>query len=248
MISLNERARNGIGRMPAPLNVLCMATAGMLLVLFLGACCMPREPPAYELMEPVTSLIEEAEDLSIEGKARNAVAKLRQALAELDRVEREHPNYMRSANFAAALRSKRAYVKAAIDSMTCSLERKDTRGVAIDGTTAFGEMLPDNRSAVADSILADRQKELRQLRDSGVISEDEYSRETKRLQTRVSGSGDPRVASPAVNLVAYVVRSGDTLAVIAYSHGMTIRELRELNHLDSDRLRVGQKLVVKGVK
>ena len=245
MISLNERARNGILRMPAPMNVLCMATVGLLVVLFLGACCT-REPPVYELTEPVTCLIEKAEDLSKEGKVGDAVAKFHQALVELDRVEREHPNYMRSAHFAAALRSKRAYVKAVIDSMKCGLERKDAHVAATGGTAAFEKRMPDNRSTVADSILADRQKELRQLCDSGVISEDEYSRETKRLQTRVSGSGDPRVASPAVNLVAYVVRSGDTLAVIAYSHGMTIRELKELNHLDSDRLRVGQKLVVKG--
>ena len=231
MISLNERVRNGNGRMPLSLKVLCMATAGTLLVLFLGACCT-CEPPVYELMEPVTSLIEEAGDLSAEGKTREAAAKLRQALAELDRAEREHPNYMRSANFTAVLRSKRAYVKAAIDSMTCSLGREDIHVAAMGDAIAIGEKPPDNRSAVADSILADRQKELRQLRDSGVISEEEYGRETKRLQARVSGLSDPRAVSPAVNLVPYVVRSEDTLAVIAYSHGMTIRELKDLIRID----------------
>ena len=44
--------------------------------------------------------------------------------------------------------------------------------------------------------------------------------------------------------VEYVVKSGDTLGAIAYGHGINIRQLKELNGLSSDVVRVGQKLKV----
>ena len=40
----------------------------------------------------------------------------------------------------------------------------------------------------------------------------------------------------------YIVKSGDTLGAIAYGNGCTIRQLKALNGLTSDSLRVGQKL------
>ena len=42
----------------------------------------------------------------------------------------------------------------------------------------------------------------------------------------------------------YVVVAGDTLGKIAYSNGMNIRQLKELNGLTSDLIKVGQKLKV----
>lgn len=44
--------------------------------------------------------------------------------------------------------------------------------------------------------------------------------------------------------VEYVVKSGDTLGGIAYGHGIKIRQLKQLNGLKGDALRVGQKLKV----
>ena len=38
----------------------------------------------------------------------------------------------------------------------------------------------------------------------------------------------------------YVVKNGDTLGSIAYGNGITIRQLKELNGLSSDSLRIGQ--------
>ena len=46
----------------------------------------------------------------------------------------------------------------------------------------------------------------------------------------------------------YVVKSGDTLGGIAYSNGINIRQLKELNSLEKDSLRVGQKLKIPAVK
>ena len=42
----------------------------------------------------------------------------------------------------------------------------------------------------------------------------------------------------------YVVKAGDTLGGIAYGNGINIRQLKELNKLSNDRLKVGQKLKV----
>ena len=42
----------------------------------------------------------------------------------------------------------------------------------------------------------------------------------------------------------YTVRSGDSLYRIANQHGLTVDELKQLNNLESDMLRVGQRLTV----
>ena len=46
----------------------------------------------------------------------------------------------------------------------------------------------------------------------------------------------------------YVVKSGDTLGGIAYSNGINIRQLKELNGLTSDSLKIGQKLKIPAEK
>jgi LysM repeat protein len=43
----------------------------------------------------------------------------------------------------------------------------------------------------------------------------------------------------------HVVRSGESLWSIARKYDTTVRELKRLNGLQSDRLRAGQKLVVR---
>ncbi len=42
----------------------------------------------------------------------------------------------------------------------------------------------------------------------------------------------------------YIVRSGDSLYRIANQHGLSVNELKELNNLETDMLRVGQRLTV----
>ena len=46
----------------------------------------------------------------------------------------------------------------------------------------------------------------------------------------------------------YVVKSGDTLGSIAYGNGINIRQLKELNGLSSDGLKIGQKLKIPAEK
>jgi peptidoglycan endopeptidase LytE len=42
----------------------------------------------------------------------------------------------------------------------------------------------------------------------------------------------------------YTVKSGDTLGAIAYSRGINVRQLKKLNNLTNDNLKIGQKLKV----
>ncbi len=53
-------------------------------------------------------------------------------------------------------------------------------------------------------------------------------------------------ASVAANTY-YLVKSGDNLYKIARENDMTVQQLRDLNNLTSDNLRIGQKLAVKSV-
>ena len=46
----------------------------------------------------------------------------------------------------------------------------------------------------------------------------------------------------------YVVKNGDTLGAIAYGNGCTIRQLKEVNGLTSDSLKIGQKLKIPAGK
>ncbi len=46
----------------------------------------------------------------------------------------------------------------------------------------------------------------------------------------------------------YVVKAGDTLGAIAYRNGINIRQLKELNGLSSNTIRVGQKLKIPAEK
>jgi LysM repeat protein len=60
-----------------------------------------------------------------------------------------------------------------------------------------------------------------------------------------SVSGTPEASpgrQPDSGERVYVVKSGDTLTAIAREHNTTVRALRSVNNLETDRIRVGQKL------
>lgn len=103
------------------------------------------EPPRIsELMEPATDLIEEASDLASEGKSDEAIEKYREALAELDRIERENPERAQTSEFAT-LRNKRAYVNATIDSMLLNQVKENGRVVAVSDTTELEKKLAEEK-------------------------------------------------------------------------------------------------------
>lgn len=57
-----------------------------------------------------------------------------------------------------------------------------------------------------------------------------------------------RYSDSASDSDTYTVKSGDTLYGIARQHDMTITELRQINNLQGDMLRVGQRIAVKKIQ
>lgn len=53
------------------------------------------------------------------------------------------------------------------------------------------------------------------------------------------------VVIPLYTTDTYTVRQGDTLSRIAYQNNLSVAELKALNGLTSDRIRIGQRLIVK---
>ncbi len=98
-----------------------------------------------ELMEPATALIDEAADLAADGKVSESVAKYREALTVLERIELENPDRAKKPEFAS-LRNKRAYVNAAIDTMLLSQIREHAKAVAVSDTTELEKRLAQERS------------------------------------------------------------------------------------------------------
>jgi tetratricopeptide (TPR) repeat protein len=90
-------------------------------------------PRLSTLMEPATSIIDDAADLAAEGKISEAVEKYREALGELDRIERENPGRVDKPEFSS-LRNKRAYVNAAIDSLLMRQVQSNAKAVAVSDT------------------------------------------------------------------------------------------------------------------
>lgn len=106
------------------------------------------------LIEPASLLIDEASDLSAEGKVSEAVSKYRAALDELDRIEAENADRVGSAAFAT-LRNKRAYVNAAIDSLLLKDAQQNARAVSVSDTTELEKRLAAERAAARGETAAD---------------------------------------------------------------------------------------------
>lgn len=103
------------------------------------------DPPRLsELVRESSKLIGEASDLAADGKVTEAVEKYRAALAELDRVERENPELSEKVA-GGTIKTKRAYIEAAIDSLLMSQVRENARPVAVSETSGLEQRLAEER-------------------------------------------------------------------------------------------------------
>lgn len=104
------------------------------------------DPPRLsELVRESSKLIGEASDLAADGKVTEAVEKYRAALAELDRVERENPELSEKVA-GGTIKTKRAYIEAAIDSLLMSQVRENARPVAVSETSGLEKRLAEERN------------------------------------------------------------------------------------------------------
>lgn len=71
----------------------------------------------------------------------------------------------------------------------------------------------------------------------------------KMSQTPITPPAPPKAksttgAAEAGNYEEYVVSQGATLSAVAQAYGVSVKEIMRVNNLKSDRLRVGQKLLI----
>jgi tetratricopeptide (TPR) repeat protein len=105
-----------------------------------------RPPRIAELLEPASVMIDEAYDLSADGKTAEAVEKFRDALRELARVEAENADRVQTPEFNT-LKNKRATVTAAIDSLLLSEAQANARPIAVTDTTELQKKYDEKRAA-----------------------------------------------------------------------------------------------------
>lgn len=71
---------------------------------------------------------------------------------------------------------------------------------------------------------------------------DDYFNPTKNLNTATNANGEIVQVTPNKY---HTVRKGETISRIASKYGLSVSKLKSLNHLHSNSLRVGQRLLVK---
>ncbi len=103
-----------------------------------------------ELIEPASLLIDDAMDLLHDGKQDEAVEKFREALEALEKLEAENPERAATDEFTT-VRTKRAYVNAAIDSILLDQARKNAKAVAVTDTTELEKKMAAKRGKGDDS-------------------------------------------------------------------------------------------------
>lgn len=137
------------------MNRICILTAVVLMSLFAEASWYwpfgsseeetqeEKEPPRLsELMEPATTHIENAFDFAAEGKTKEAIEEYRKALTELDKIEEAEPERSQTPEFAS-LRTKRAYVTQAIESLLLAEVQQNAKAVAVTDTTELEKKLKE---------------------------------------------------------------------------------------------------------
>jgi LysM repeat protein len=102
----------------------------------------------------------------------------------------------------------------------------------------------ENQIETSDAAWSERMKRLRQSLETDrqrAMSEMADS-VAKEIATQVESVRQERTQHTQVG--EYTVQSGDTLSAIAQAFGTTVRQLKEMNGLHSDIIRIGQKLKV----
>lgn len=118
----------------------------------------PNEPKRlHRLLEEANNLIERAEEEALAGEGDKAIESYTAALAELDRVEREHPDRAETAEFSP-LRNKRATCQAAIDSIRFDQVDQNERAIAVTDTTQLERKWRKKKGLPLPDDLADAGK------------------------------------------------------------------------------------------
>jgi membrane-bound lytic murein transglycosylase D len=107
------------------------------------------------------------------------------------------------------------------------------QGVSLEQLKAWNKL-------TGETVMAGQQLRLTAPGDAAAAPVAVAPTTARRAKTDVKSLADsPRLAT-------HVVQPGDTLFSIARRFGLSLEELKRLNHLASDQVKLGQKLVVGG--
>ncbi|HOM58878.1 MAG TPA: tetratricopeptide repeat protein [Kiritimatiellia bacterium] len=95
-----------------------------------------KEPKVSELLQPANELMSQASAAYVDGRAKEAIEGYRKALAELARLEREHPARVTSSEFAP-VRFRKALCETEIDRIMLEEMNATARTVAVTDTSAL---------------------------------------------------------------------------------------------------------------
>lgn len=107
-----------------------------------------EEPRLADLIEPASTNIDAAADYVADGKIDEAIASYGRALAELDRLEAAYPDRMETPEFTT-VKTKRAYVRTAIDMLRLKQVQDNSKAVAVSDTTELEKKLAEEKAAAA---------------------------------------------------------------------------------------------------
>ena len=107
-----------------------------------------EEPRLADLIEPASTNIDAAADYVADGKIDEAIASYGRALAELDRLEAAYPDRMEAPEFTT-VKTKRAYVRTAIDMLRLKQVQDNSKAVAVSDTTELEKKLAEEKAAAA---------------------------------------------------------------------------------------------------
>lgn len=112
-----------------------------------------EEPRLADLIEPASTNIDAAADYVADGKLDEAIASYGRALAELDRLEAAYPDRMETPEFTT-VKTKRAYVRTAIDMLRLKQVQDNSKAVAVSDTTELEKKLAEEKAAAAKAASA----------------------------------------------------------------------------------------------
>lgn len=115
-------------------------------------------PRISELMEPASTNIDAATDFEFDGKFDEAIAGYEAALRELDKVEAEYPDQMDKPEFTT-VKTKRAYVRAKIDTLKFLQVKENSKAVAVSDTTELEKKLAAEKAAAAKAATPEPEAE-----------------------------------------------------------------------------------------
>lgn len=94
------------------------------------------------------------------------------------------------------------------------------------------------RIAALEAANAELRRKMDNLRNEIVA---DLSKKLKQIQVSTPAPRPQPTVGPHKE---YTVRNGDTLSLVAEAFGTSVRQIREMNNLKNDNLRIGQKLKV----